>query len=44
MKPRPKELVWQGTALGEVDDDIHSREKNISKAVGEVYMRYPVNK
>lgn len=41
---KQKKLIWQGTAVGEVDDNPQNREKGIPEAVGEVFMRYPVQK
>lgn len=39
-----KKLIWQGTAIGEIDSNPQSREKNIPKAVTEVFMKYPLVK
>ncbi len=39
-----KKLIWQGTAVGEVDDNPQNREEGIPEAVSEVFMRYPVQK
>jgi len=41
---KEKKLVWQGTAIGEVDDNPTNRDNSIPKAVGEVFMRYPIPK
>jgi len=39
-----KKLVWQGTAVGEVDSNPQNREEGIPDAVAQVFMRYPVQK
>lgn len=41
---KQKRLIWQGTAIGEVDDNPLNRDNNIPKAVGEVFYRYPISK
>lgn len=37
-----KKLVWQGTAIGEVDNNRARDEKNIQRVVNQVFMKYPV--
>lgn len=39
-----KKLIWQGTAIGEIDANPQSREKNIPKVVMEVFEKYPLVK
>lgn len=39
-----KKLVWQGTAIGEVNKNPQRRESSIPKTVGEVFMKYPIAK
>jgi hypothetical protein len=39
-----KKLIWQGTAVGEVDSNPQNRERGIPDAVAQVFMRYPVQK
>lgn len=41
---KQKKLIWQGTAIGEVDNNPNNRDRGIPKAVGEVFMKYPISK
>lgn len=41
---KQKKLIWQGTAIGEVDNNPQKRDNGIPKAVSEVFMRYPIGK
>jgi len=39
-----KKLIWQGTAIGEVDNYSERREENVRKGVAEVFARFPITK
>ncbi|PLX13684.1 MAG: DUF4136 domain-containing protein [Marinilabiliales bacterium] len=39
---KEKKLIWQGTAIGELDDNPATRERNIPKVVKEVFNNYPI--
>ncbi|NOY49586.1 MAG: DUF4136 domain-containing protein [Chlorobi bacterium] len=41
---KEKKLVWQGTAIGEVDSKPANNEKNIKQVVNKVFIKYPINK
>ena len=44
LDAKQKKLIWQGTAIGEVDNNPNNRDNGIPKAVGEVFMKYPIGK
>lgn len=39
-----KKLIWQGTAIGEVNRYSENKEDNVRKGVAEVFARYPISK
>ncbi len=39
-----KKLVWQGVGVGEVNPDFSKRDKNIPRAIGHIFRRFPVSK
>lgn len=40
---KQKKLIWQGTAIGEIDNNPTNKEKNIPKVVKETYNKYPIS-
>lgn len=36
-----KKLVWQGIGSGEVHENVNKREKNIPKAIGYMFQKFP---
>jgi len=41
---KEKQLIWQGTAIGEVDNNPQNRDHGIPKVVAEVFAHYPIAK
>lgn len=40
---KQKKLIWQGTAIGEIDNNPANKEKNIPKVVKETFNKYPIS-